>query len=232
MEPVKFEEHIKEQLQKREIKPSEGSWEKLQGRLNHREEPSRSKIWWVTLVAAVAVVFFMLGTLFNSPVENIPEVVDSQKPTILKENTSEETQKELTKSLTETSALVKNNEKDELPKKMKSNIQESFIKPSEKIASVTELQDVKIEVPVVSADEEASFMDASSQYSIDSEVEALLLVASSEIENDPAYEVQTVSAGELLNEVEHELELNFRQKVFEVLKDGYSKAKTAVANRN
>ena len=67
----------------------------------------------------------------------------------------------------------------------------------------------------------------------DLEVDALLYAAMAELEQErAAYAVQPVNADELLQEVEYELDQNFRQKVFEVLKEGFSKAKTAVANRN
>ena len=67
----------------------------------------------------------------------------------------------------------------------------------------------------------------------DAEIEALLLLAEAELEEEPGqYASQTINPDDLLNEVEYELEQSFRDKVFEVIKDGFSKAKTAVANRD
>jgi hypothetical protein len=69
------------------------------------------------------------------------------------------------------------------------------------------------------------------------EVDALLAQAASEIsrERDRSQFYNSnneISANALLAEVEDEIYQSFKAKVFEVLKEGYLKAKTAVANRN
>ena len=43
---------------------------------------------------------------------------------------------------------------------------------------------------------------------------------------------ETVDADSLLWDVEMEMDQSFREKVFDIMKEGYLKARTAVANRN
>lgn len=68
------------------------------------------------------------------------------------------------------------------------------------------------------------------------EVDALLAQAASEISRGRKSQFYSsnyeISANALLAEVEDEIYQSFKAKVFEVLKEGYLKAKTAVANRN
>lgn len=232
MEPEKFEEHIKDQFRKREIKPSEGSWAKLESRLNESEKPAGSKFPWIAGVAAVAVVFFILGTLYNSPVKTTPEVVETNAPEVIKKDIPVVPASEILEIKEETPAVVENIKSEAVPLKEAQKPQKPVRLPAEKTAPKAEIRiaENSVELPEEKTAEE--IFQANREYSIESEVDALLLAANAEIENDPDYDVQTVSANALLNEVEHELEMNFRQKVFEVLKDGFSKAKTAVANRN
>lgn len=67
-----------------------------------------------------------------------------------------------------------------------------------------------------------------------SEVDSLLYEAASQISMKRNIERSNgkIDATALLWDVEMEMEHSFREKIFEVLKDGYLKAKWAVANRN
>lgn len=66
----------------------------------------------------------------------------------------------------------------------------------------------------------------------DSEIDNLLAQAALELslEKNSIF-AENRNAGELLYEVEMELEQSFRAKIFEVLKEGFEKTRTAVANR-
>ena len=47
MAPIKFEENIKDKLEKRIIDPSVNSWNKLSDRLDkHKDGSNNKKIWW------------------------------------------------------------------------------------------------------------------------------------------------------------------------------------------
>lgn len=229
MEPVKFEEQIRKQLQKREIQPSAGAWEKLEVRLE-QGNPRQVQIWWVGGAAAIAGVFFLLGTAFNTPTE--PVVVEQNREHTVpvepvyqsdQENliASEETEKE------EASApepFSENVEIDRTEKRV--TIQEA---PVENFSESGEPE----LIPAPPREDAVAAVSPGKTAVTDAEVDALLETAMADLDrSQPFSEVELVDAENLLDEVEYELELNFRQKVFEVLKEGFSKAKTAVANRN
>jgi hypothetical protein len=69
----------------------------------------------------------------------------------------------------------------------------------------------------------------------DAEVNKLLAEAAAKISRErykTDFAVGKVNPQELLQDVEFEMDNSFRDKIFEILKEGYSKARTAVANRN
>ncbi len=67
----------------------------------------------------------------------------------------------------------------------------------------------------------------------DSEVDSLLLIAQQDILRQRIFNGdKTVDAMALLTEVEDELDQSFRDQIFQSLKTGFLKVKTAVADRN
>ena len=238
MEPVKFEENIREQLAKREIKASADSWDKLQEKLEQRGTKSRPIFWWIGIAAAAVVVLFIVGVFFNSPaIDKGPAVVDQNSEEIIQKNevinTSEKVEKEedLKSDATperKPRVLKKGLFKPDLIEKMKARTRVAEVESS--LKSVQE-QDIAISEPTIAMREFNA--SRSSTDVTDTEIEALLKEAQVSIELDSSLrESYAVNPAELLDDVEYELEEGFRQKVFEALKEGFSKAKTAVANRN
>ncbi|WP_128755380.1 hypothetical protein [Aquimarina sediminis] len=66
----------------------------------------------------------------------------------------------------------------------------------------------------------------------DLEINELLLAAQREIKTEQILKSNTVSAASLLQDVEEELDETFKQRVFEALKTGFYKVKTAVVRRD
>lgn len=237
MEPKKFENDIKKVLQKREIKPSAEAWEQLEQRLQREKGTAKTHFWWVSGVAATAIVFFLLGSYFTSPITSeTPQIVKetpetqvlqdkTAEPEVLPVATSEEEeiQEETSVETTSKNAIFE----APVSEASKEEIAVASQDPSEEIIAIEEeasverisLNDIKTDIAAQNFSTEVS----------DHEIEALLLLATAELEANPAY---TVSADDLLHEVEFELDRSFRQKVFEVVKDKLLKAKTAVANRD
>jgi len=236
MEPEKFENRVKGLLEEREIKPSAGSWEHLEQRLENKSK-TRSYLLWMTSAAAIAAIFFVLGSHFNNPVASEEPQIVEQEPAqpFLEEKTTKPEVIQLAAS--EEKEAIKAEQKPSAEKPCKNVI---FEAPVEK-ASEEENElatEVSSEVPeAVIPDREILPTEKSSAIAgqkvpskvTDTEIEALLLLATAELKSDPAF---TVDAKDLLHQVEYELDLSFRQKIFEVVKEGISKAKTAVANRD
>ncbi|HSI69245.1 MAG TPA: hypothetical protein VK941_03365, partial [Gillisia sp.] len=68
----------------------------------------------------------------------------------------------------------------------------------------------------------------------EAEVDSLLMMAAARISKERTVYLagETIDASSLLWDVEMEMEQSFREKVFDIMKEGYLKARTAVANRN
>lgn len=66
MAPIKFEEHIKESLEKRRIEPSSKSWDVLSSQLDDSSK-KKSPIWlWMGVASSFAGLVFLATTFFNS----------------------------------------------------------------------------------------------------------------------------------------------------------------------
>lgn len=81
MAPIKFEEAIKEKLEKRRLEPSERSWESLSQRLDKEKGNIKPKgYWWLGIAASIVVMVSII--LFDNTSEtdsNLPSIVESVK---------------------------------------------------------------------------------------------------------------------------------------------------------
>ncbi|MDO1499629.1 hypothetical protein Q2T40_05710 [Winogradskyella maritima] len=76
MAPIKFEENMKETLEKRTMSPSPELWSKLADRLDEDEKKNRKPVyWWLGIAASVAVLIMLSIGFFNSNTEEIIDVL-------------------------------------------------------------------------------------------------------------------------------------------------------------
>ena len=259
METEKFEDKIKRQLRDREIAPSAGSWDKLSAKLDKTQEKKKPFALWMGIAASIIGGILILSLVFNNSISsNSPEIVDTPKEEIeVKENpvdTSEEifnpTKKEVQQIVT---SEVEEVRKEAITPIIRRNVnQEKYSAQNnrEAIAVMDNsdlIKDKTIIAPsIVSRDKmlELKLNDALSnvianvekgQTVTDAEVNKLLSEAAAKISQQrykSDFAVGKVNPQDLLQDVEFEMDSSFRDKIFEMLKEGYSKAKTAVANRN
>ncbi|MDT0684802.1 hypothetical protein [Autumnicola psychrophila] len=259
MAPNKFEKHIKEQLEKRQISPSEDSWDKLSRKLDAEEKNSSgiSRKWWMG-IAAAAITALLIGTfLLKTDISNTsPSIVDNptEENKAAPENAnyrpeeriaSEENEVEEfseanfnspeEKSVQKQEKAVNNTQivavTAEIPKKIEENtINESKIPTSEEELTKNEILKSKLEQIIA----EIAAKEAQGPELTNNEVDQLLASAAKEISKSSQfqYTAGSVDALSLLADVEEELDASFRDKVFDMLKDGFVKARTAVAARN
>ena len=142
MEPNKFEKQFKEQLNSREIKPSEMAWDRLDAMLTATEKPKRNFKW--LYVAASILGFLLVTTVYFNRFENSkikednPVVLEQKKdvnnvnePKIIKELVLSNQIKNKTKNITEVvavnektnkqSKVLENKEEDSIINQLKSN---------------------------------------------------------------------------------------------------------------
>lgn len=243
MEPNNTDKQIKNLLEKREITPSLKSWEELRSRLDASEKKKTPLYWYLALAASFVAGILIVSLLFNTKTSNDNPVVFEEQ--ILK---TTELQNEipvfdsLGKVTQISNSKVPNVIEEVSVKEIEAN-NKPETKPDENPAtdsavaenipeeeSVVLYKKVEDVIAQVSSEEtEQDFMRAS-------EIDVLLAKATAEILKEKQkylYKSQGfVSASDLLNDVEYEMEQSFREKIFEMLKEGFNKSRTAVANRN
>jgi len=247
MGQLKFEKDFSEKLNKRKIEPKTGSWEELSLRLNSEEKSKRPIFWWIGIAATLVGGILIFSMLFNEPISEIPEIVNVPTEEILKKKIESQQisfKKPASQEMTEPEkASVKSvenifSEKEPVANsKLASigNTQESSKTENDQTQKDPELmKDTKILGIPEDVIAEASSKENKTGEITDAEVDTLLAEASKQISRDRSAKSvsENIDANSLLLDVEMELEQSIREKVFDVLKEGYFKAKTAVVNRN
>ncbi|MDO5972275.1 hypothetical protein Q4Q35_20950 [Flavivirga aquimarina] len=253
MAPVKFEEDIKEKLEKRTMQPSNDAWNKLSERLEGQGKSKNKKpVLWLGIAASIVGILLVTSQFFSNEttvvnevpkIVVVPETVEQNKDTTIEvetdvatENTSgsiQTNQKRVVKKSIKTPVEVKT----ELDKKQTVIVQENDLEVLKKIS----VNSVEVALKPLTFEEEKIQAVANQIQKLkdnntvtDEAIDALLLEAQKEIRLNKLYNTTTtvVDANLLLQDVEADLDQSFRSKVFEAIKASYGTVKTAVAQRN
>ncbi|MFX0557426.1 hypothetical protein ACOCEA_11555 [Maribacter sp. CXY002] len=253
MELNKFEKHIKDKLKDREIAPSTMAWDKIQRQLQVEEKKRTPFYVWIGVAASVVVVlgmFFMnYEATSDKDIEPIQVVKTSDNKEVIK-NEQDKISVKKNNFVVATEEILDKPVKENAPLKKKSNIslatqeveepkfekeiidvhKTRIVLNSEKENKV--LTDSLLDVKIAEVLVEVNRMEQSAEIT-DAEVDSLLLKAQQDILREPLFaSYQTVNAMALLTEVEEELDQSFREQIFNKLKTGFLKVRTAVADRN
>jgi hypothetical protein len=247
MGQLKFEKDFSEKLNKREIEPKAGNWEELSGRLNSEEKSKRPIFCWIGIAATIVGGILIFSILFNKPISKTPVIVNAPAEEILKEKiesqqisfekpASEEIREPEKASVKPVGNIYSKNEpvaKSKLASigKPHESSKNGNYQTQKDLNLMKETKNSGIPEDVIA---EASSKEKKTGEITDAEVDALLAEALTKINGDRnAKSVsENIDARSLLMDVELELEQSIREKVFDVLKEGYFKARTAVVNRN
>nr|WP_309758043.1 hypothetical protein [Flavobacterium sp.] len=236
MEPNKLEKQFKEQLNSREIQPSEMAWSKLDamlmaadsGNSEQAKQKPKTKFPWM-YVAASFVGFLLLGTVYFN--QNSSEIINQKndvviqndaatKPTVVSDNDTN-LQTESEKAV----AVVSKTNQGR-------SIKNSILKQKSDIVSSNSNQN---QVVAVSINHQKLEKKSINPKSIPVSVDELLAA----VENPSKKEMQSqqnlmvrVNATNLLSEVDGELELSFREKVINKVSKNFQTVKVALSNRN
>lgn len=265
MAPIKFEEHIREQLEKREIQPSEKSWEKLNARLENEGSKKSSK-WWIGVAAAVIVCLVVSLFFIDQQKQTATPIVENPIEVKPGQNSSKfEKQSEIASEEKTEDKIEEVQEKSTLRKVPNSpKIEEKKVQNAVAGIEITKPEPVKEEAPAISEKVNIAKLAAASEPKKDAEIENSILnnkieelvakvskqekdgetVSNAEVDAllaEAARQLSTerkfyshgkVDANELLADVEADIDESFREEIFKLLKEGFIKAKTAVATRN
>ena len=237
MEPNKLETQFKEQLNSREIKPSEMAWSKLDAMLTvadssnseQAKQKPKTKFPWM-FIAASFVGFLLMGTVYfgqnGNAIENPKNEVVIQnsvtpKTTVVPSNS-------IKLNAEEEKGLVTN-----VVSKSTSGTNKTPILKEKSIAinnnsNQNQVADVSISNQ---KSEPKAITSQTNSVSVD---ELLASVGNpSKKENQLSQKsVVHVNASNLLSQVDGELELSFREKVIAKVSKNYQSVKVVLANRN
>ncbi|MFS4494882.1 hypothetical protein [Maribacter sp. 2308TA10-17] len=253
MAPNKFEKHIKKQLQEREIQPSANAWEKLSEKLDLDADAPQSKkrnYFWYSIAASfiglliISVVYFSSGSPLNtSPdvqiVETKEDASDTKTDSILKDDKEiEETVAENDKTELAPARKVERiigSQTSELKDQITSvdPVNKEAEAAVEKSSKPTYFKEEIINTKILEIVATVDSLELNRDALTEAEVDDLLRNAQDEILREKLFNQNgSVDAMALLTEVEDELDKSFRDQIFESLKTGFLKVRTAVADRN
>ena len=244
MEPDKFEEYIKKQLNSREINPSDNAWDKISGQLQKTESPKSKRFFWYSVAAAFIGVLIVSSIYFNSKIEPIdpqnqivetadePKVTPKKESVVLEQNTIEENVAVSQKEVNKTMELQQ--VKDETTTITNSKIAAlEMNKGQKKEADSPKETEQLIAAKITELMAQVDLLESDNLSVSEEEVDSLLRMAQHEILTDKIFsQGGKVDAMALLNEVEGELDQTFREQIFKSLKARFLKVRTAVADRN
>lgn len=228
MEPNKLEKLFREKLETREIKPSEGSWDRLDAMLTVAENPKpKRRFGWLYLAASV-VGLLLVGTVFFNQKDT---VVDTENKIVNIDS--------VPSKAPEVSTPINVNEKSNYSESEHSARAQSAIPKANKVPTPSKEQIIvnsnQNQVPEVSIihqkTEQKSISSPTNAVSVD---ELLASVTNPSKNDSPSSEKSNVrvNANNLLTQVDGELELTFREKVINKVNKNYQTVKVALSNRN
>ncbi|WP_027077337.1 hypothetical protein [Maribacter antarcticus] len=251
MEPDKFETYIKSKLDAREIAPTQGAWDKIAKELKSEPIANTPHYFWLGIAASVTVLLGVTIFYLNTGEKELSTQELVETPS----KTSVEKVKEVmgTTALENSNGLVLEQADVQGTKGIKPVIVPSdtvlepdFIRQKQADAIFVEVnqqerQDVQMPTQLFEAILKEKITEVVAQVRLlestskvtDAEVDSLLRNAQRTILKERLFKPdQSVDAMALLAQVEEELDQSFRDQIFQSLKTGFLKVRTAVADRN
>ncbi|MCD0467888.1 hypothetical protein [Flavobacterium sp. ENC] len=236
MEPNNFEKDFREKLNQRKIEPSEKAWDRLDAMLSVAEEKKpKKKNKWLYIAASIAGLL-LAGTFFLNqekkmeiPNNQIVIEENSQKDSVVKSGLKSTDSGKIEIAVSEKEPL-QNAENSKTPEKIANqkgiNIVKNTANPIAEVSIINQKNQQStsgnnpITVPEIPKKETAEQLLNTAEKSV---------VAENSVK--PRSKIK-INASDLLNQVDGELELSFREKVITKVNKNYQTVKVALANRN
>jgi len=245
MAPNKFEKHIKKELQGRKIRPSENAWSRISEQLEISEDPKSTSFFRYGIAAGVIGLLVISIWYFNTdePIAS-PQTVVTKKPVTPAEK-EQNAQRVLKEKIPEDQTVatreieLKKTISNPPVKKLDEAIETTVFNTSkndrlvEKVSITSKVSEEIIDTKVAEIIAQVDLLEKENTFVTDTEIDVLLRKAEREVlENKIFLKNNSVDAMALLADVEDELDTSFRDQIFNALKDGFVKVRTAVADRN
>lgn len=242
MEHYSFENQMKDALGERSITPSNNAWNRIAADIPKKKKKNHA--FWLWTAAAITLLLVSVGVYQNeNSTKNITPAVVNQEinnkktPVEPKQNKSFETENN---NVITTHIVAKENSVHAIDKNTNTTVKENKFTPkpkhtknkvNESLATSNTAEDKKVNEVI------NSLIALENQGSVitDATIDSLLQKAQKELAIDRAWQDANgkVDHLALLNEVEDEIaHPSFKQKVYEVIEQGFITIKSAVADRN
>ncbi|URC14490.1 hypothetical protein [Flavobacterium sp. B183] len=241
MEPNNFEKDFREKLNQRKIEPSDKAWDRLDAMLSVAEEKKTialssrqaGKKKWI-YVAASVVGFLLVGMFFFNQKKNtdvtLKDIIvvkeDAKKDSVVQPALDTNIAVEEAVAVSEEKAIKKSVQQEEHQEsksnKIITNKSNAIAESSIIIKNNPEKQSINPQ-PLMAKNPEKETIDQ------------LLGTAEKVIVAENAVKPKSkvkINANDLLQQVDGELELSFREKVITKVNKNYQTVKVALANRN
>lgn len=222
MEQNKLETQFKEKLNSREIKPTETAWNRLDTMLSVAEE-KKPKSKYTLYIAASFIGFLLISTVFFNQKEDTIEI---KKDAVVMKKTN----------------LEKSSKTDSESIKKEPSFSKSIQIPKTKPLVQTQKNNMNnVENPTVNTQEivEAEIQPNNGTISIaehknviPENIDSLLASVEKKPKSEAKNSSVKINSNHLLNQVDGELQLSFREKALNTITQKYKEAKEALANRN
>ncbi|WP_420321729.1 hypothetical protein [Flagellimonas sp.] len=238
----KLEKHIKKTLEERRIAPSSQAWERVSGQIKVADKPSGSRrVMYAVAASFIGIV--LVSVLFyrtETPSNDTRQVVDNENPPkeIDQPNKNVPTPLEIEEDQTKIAVVemektaIENSDVDQVAFSVSEKKTSEEIKNEPLKDGILNVPDGLISQKVNEVVAQVILLETMNNNVSDAEVDSLLRAAQQQILSEKLFDSDRVDAMALLTQVEDELDESFRDQIFDALKDGYFKLRTAVADRN
>src|SRR6218665_3279362 len=222
MEPNNFEKDFREKLNQRQIEPSNKAWDRLDAMLSVTEEkkPKKNRKW--LYIAASFIGFLLVGTIFFN--QNKNEVITPKTVVVEKEIEKESVAEPV---LTTSDSVKKEVAISEKPSEVISNNVEKTSNPISNKTSKSESNQIAESSIIIKNNQEKQSVnnqtvvaDNSKKENIDKLLETAesTILAENTVKSKPKVKI---NANDLLDQVDGELELSFREKMIAKINKSY-----------
>ncbi|PRZ25130.1 hypothetical protein [Flavobacterium granuli] len=236
MEPNKMENQFREQLNEREIQPSDIAWDRLDAMLSIAEKKKR-KIPWIYIAASV-LGFLLIGTAYFNGFENL--IVDKNTPAVVEEKgsvnnfiDSEAANAGGAASLIQNN-IIKKSKVVAANNNLKKNLRKFHNVMNEELTS----NQLKNSNTIASSSENKNYQSISKNKYVSGE-KLLAEVSNTQFEpkvTDITIEKTrkgiSIDPNSLLSNAETELNQSFRESALDRLSKNFNAVKTVLVNRN
>ncbi len=227
--------NYREALQNRTIKPSSGSWEKLNTKLTEHENKEKGRNWLFFKVASVILIFISVGFYFledNGDMINSPIIVSPTLKEKLHTGPENNNVIQTEVAVSPGASTMKNQPRFDSNKAAASTVKIDFTEHIDKRGnSSNKVKELAVLDSITEAILITEVLNSDEQF-IDEEVEKLLNESKIKlIVNGQISSKKIVDANVLLNSVEEDLYKDLKQKLIEKIANKLKNPKEVITSR-